>query len=185
MNKEVECSYHVLEEVYLLGQYASIGLNKMLSQNYKDNMNTKLVTRIVYGVIEKDISLEYMLNQFLTKTPPKRTMLLLKMGVYMHFFLNSLPDYMIVNELVNLAKSTPEKHLSGLVNATLKNVFSGRITLPKKEEGLSKYYSVKYGYPTWLIDELIECIGENEIETLLSTKLTTDTHVRVVEKNTT
>lgn len=183
MNKEVECSYHVLEEVYLLGQYASIGLNKMLSQNYKDNMNTKLVTRIVYGVIEKDISLEYMLNQFLTKTPPKRTMLLLKMGVYMHFFLNSLPDYMIVNELVNLAKSTPEKHLSGLVNATLKNVFSGRITLPKKEQGLSKYYSVKYGYPTWLIDELIECIGENEIETLLSTKLTTDTHVRVVDKS--
>lgn len=183
MNKEVECSYKVLEQVYLEGQYASIGLNKMLTQKYKENINTKLVTKLVYGVIEKDISLDYMLKQFLTKLPPKRTMLILKMGVFMHFFLSSLPVYMIVNELVNLAKTTPEKHLAGLINATLKNIFGGKIKLPKKEDGLAQFYSIKYGYPIWLVEELIESIGESEIEKLLSTKLTTDTHVRVVDSD--
>lgn len=180
MNKEVECSYKVLENVYLDGGYASIGLNKILYQNKDKGLNTKLVTKLVYGVIEKDISLDYILGQFLAKQPPRRTMLLLKMGVFMHFFLNSLPDYMIVNELVNLSKTTPEKQLSGLINSTLKNIFKGSITLPKKQDNLITYYSVKYGYPTWLVEELLVQDKQDYVEKLLATRLTTDTHIRLV-----
>ena len=179
MNWEVKFSYQVLSDVYLKGTYASIGLNQTLSKEKGQPVNTKLITKIVYGVIEKDISLEYIIEQFLTKTPPKRIMLLLKMGVYMHFFLNSLPDYTIVNELVNLAKNSPEKYLAGLVNATLKNIFSSPIQLPKPEDDFIKYCSIKYGYPVWLIKELSQQYSPKELVSLLSTKLTTDTHIRI------
>ncbi len=178
MNKEIYTSYDILSQVYLDGSYASIVLNKVLSTQ-KSTLNSKLVTKLVYGVIERDISLEYILNQFVAKQPPKRVQLILKMGLYMHLFLNSIPAYTIVNELVNLTKTIPEKHLSGFVNGTLKNIINGKINLPKKAEDLLLYYSVKYGYPTWLIEFLLQDLPEQQVEQLLATKLTTDTHIRL------
>ena len=57
MNKELNIAYDILRKVVIDKSYVSIELNKYL--NSIDGVNTSLITKIVYGVLEKDITLEY------------------------------------------------------------------------------------------------------------------------------
>ena len=76
MNKELKGSYEILKKIYIDGAYVSIELNKFLSMGA--NINNALVTKIVYGVLEKDISLEYFVSHFVKKLPKIEILILLK-----------------------------------------------------------------------------------------------------------
>ena len=78
MNKELSLSYMILKKVILDKSYVSIELNKALQKN--PNVNTALVTKIVYGVLEKDITLEYFVECNVNKMPkPKNNTKLIKL----------------------------------------------------------------------------------------------------------
>ena len=80
MNKELKISYDILKSVIVDKSYVSIELNKVL--NGATGVNTALITKIVYGVLEKDISLEYYISQNVTKLPKVNILLLLKIVAY-------------------------------------------------------------------------------------------------------
>lgn len=180
MNKEIYESYNILKKVYFDGGYAGVELNKLLIK--AENINTKMITKLVYGVIEKDIFLSYVVDNFVTKKAKDTVLLMLKMGAYMHYFMNSIPPYTIVNECVNLIKKEEDKYIGGFVNATLKNIISTKIKLPSKESDFVKYLSVVYSYPEWLIELFIKEKGKDFTKELLSTKITELTHIRVNTK---
>ena len=52
MNLELQTAYKVLKNVYLDGSYANIELNKLSYEQLP--INYGLVTKIVYGVLERD-----------------------------------------------------------------------------------------------------------------------------------
>lgn len=157
--------------------YLSVELNSALF-NMEDGVNKGLITKIAYGVVERDIALDYMIGQFVAKTPSPEILLILKVGVYAGMFLNSIPKYTIVNELVELSKKF-DKNASGFVNATLKNILSGKIFFPDKEKEYITYLSVKYSYPKWMLDTLFKYFDKETVLKILSTKITELTHVRV------
>ena len=70
----------ILKKVILDKSYVSIELNKALQKN--PNVNTALVTKIVYGVLEKDITLEYFVECNVNKMPKPEILILLKMVGY-------------------------------------------------------------------------------------------------------
>lgn len=177
MNKELNISYKILKEVYFDNAYANIELNKILKSK-QDNINYSLITKIVYGVLERDIYLEYVVNPYIKSTTKPQIKLLLKMGRYLKECVNSIPEYTIVNELVNISKNFGDRFVSGFVNATLKNIISALVKLPK--EGSVEYLSVKYSYPKWIITELMKYKSYDFIESLISKDLTTLTHIRIL-----
>ncbi len=181
MNKELYHSYAVLKKVYLQGAYSSIELNKILSSQIP-KLNYALVTKIVYGVLEKDIYLEYMINKFLKNSCEKSIFVLLKMGAYVSKFINSIPNYALINECVQLSKKENPR-LSGFVNATLKNIANSNFELPNKENSNTKYLSVKYSYPEWAINQLLKNHDINWLEKMLSCELTTLTHIRIINED--
>ncbi len=178
MNKELLVAYSVLKKVYLSRAYASIELNKALNVN-KDKCNTALITKIVYGVLEKDVSLEYIIAKHVQKRPDEALMVILKMGAYVNAFINSIPNYTCVYELVEITKKYESKFLSGFVNATLKKIISEKPSLPSRRN-IVEYYSVRYSYPAWMVELLLKNFPEQFVVDLLSFKLTTKTHIRVV-----
>ncbi|MBE5735014.1 MAG: 16S rRNA (cytosine(967)-C(5))-methyltransferase RsmB [Clostridiales bacterium] len=180
MNKEIRQAYTILRKVYENGAYAGIELNKTIQREHSTS-NTKLVTKIVYGVIEKDISLEYIINQYVKKSPDKLAVLLLKIGTYIMYYLNSIPDFACVNELVNIAKAVMPKYVAGFINGTLKNIAKRNATMPSKDKDYLLYLSVKYSYPIWAIEELINDHDTDFVENFLNCELTTLTHIRVLE----
>lgn len=176
MNKELNISYEILSKVYLDKSYVSIELNKHLGK-LDSSVNSSLITKIVYGVLEKDILLEYFVNHFVKKSPNDKIMILLKIVGYVSKAVNSIPAFALVNEIVTIAKKI-DYHSSGFVNAVAKKMVSADIKLPSKSN-LTKYLSVKYNYPEWVIEELLKSFDEKFVTDLVSCELTSLTHIRV------
>lgn len=178
MNKELYYSYNILKKVYFEKAYAGIELNK-LQNLHKGDINTGLVTKIVYGVLENDIRLEYVVSKFIKKAPEKSIELILKIGAYVNENINSIPTFALVNELVNIVKKYESKFAGGFVNATLKNIIKTKVALPSKEKNLMQHLSIKYSYPNWLVERFVKDYGEDDAEKILASKLTELTHIRI------
>lgn len=178
INNELYVSYQILKNVYLNQEYVNISLNKVLSEVKNKNLNTPFVTKLIYGVIDKDITLDYFLQKFLKGKTKPQIIILFKMGSYLKHFMNSMPDFAIVNELVNLSKKIGYVNISGFVNATLKNIMQNNITYPENDNSV-EYLSIRYSYPVWIITKLITDYGFNETSKILSYELPNETNIRV------
>lgn len=176
MNTELNASYDILKKVYFDNAYANIELNKFLKNNTTSNGN--LVTKIVYGVLQKDIYLDYVVNGFIKSSTKPQIVLILKMGRYISENVNSIPSYALVNELVNITKHSFDRYVSGFVNATLKNVINANVKLPK--QGTVDYLSINYSYPKWVINKMLENRDYDFVKDFLKTELTTLTHIRIL-----
>jgi len=177
MNKELNTAFEILKSVYFDNAYANIELNKVLKKK-DDKINYALITKLVYGVLERDIYLDYVINDYIKTSTRPIIKLILKLGRYVSEEVNSIPDYTLVNELVNISKKYGDRFVGGFVNATLKNLIKANVKLPL--QNTDEYLSVKYSYPTWIIKELKKYRSYEFIEELLKTELTTLTHIRVL-----
>ena len=164
--------YDMLGEVYFGDAYSGIALSRHIGSVPPDDR--AFVTRVFYGVIEKNNYLEYAVSH-LTKSPPRpKIALILKIGLYQLYF-TSQPDYAVVSASVELTKSIGKKQLAGFVNAVLKN-YRG-VVFPGKENQLA-YLTVQGGAPEWLASKLLRRYGFDFACEMLTAKLPLLTHIR-------
>ena len=142
-------AFEVLLSVYKDGAYSTIELNKRVN----GASNQAIVTRIVYGVLQKDVQLEYYLSKITAKRPSKTIAVLIKLGLYCLLYIDSIPAYALVNSIVSICEKYGKRQLKGFVNATLKNFDVNKIELPSdKIERLSVTASV----PLWLVKKYVK-----------------------------
>lgn len=152
---DLNLSFDILKAVIYENKKSNEEINKLASKA----VNLSLVTRIVYGVLENKIYLDYMIRKLssvrIKKIHPS-VLTILEIGFYNIHFLNT-KDYAIVNELVELTKAK-NKRSTGFVNAILRNFI-------RKEDELAKIYesddikslSIRYSLP----EELTSYIYDN------------------------
>jgi len=88
------------------------------------SLNQK-VTKVVYGVVRKDLILFHIIKSFSKIKTNKISfynLLLLKIGIYMLLFFQSSPDYAVVDETVRLARDRDK----AFINAMLRNISAKR-----------------------------------------------------------
>ncbi len=171
MNKDFRLAFDVLDKVFREGAYSNI----MLSEVIDKCDNRGLVTKLVYGVIENSVNLDYYLEQLVTSRPQKKVSTILKLGMYMLRHLNSVPDHAVVFEMVDLATYANKKTQAGFVNAVLKKCIGYDYKLPvDKKERLSIEYSV----PMWIVTSYFKQYGEDVATTIISTKAHPLEHIR-------
>ncbi|MBQ2894233.1 MAG: hypothetical protein IJE92_01800, partial [Clostridia bacterium] len=119
MNNAFLKSFTTLQQVYNERAFSSIALNKTL--HFCKAQDKALITKIVYGVLDNDIKLDYVISKYVKKMPKGDTLIFLKMGTYCFMEL-SIPVYAVVNDIAELAKVTEDKRLVDFVNATLKSI---------------------------------------------------------------
>src|SRR6056297_402718 len=121
-------------------------IDHLLEQNDLNNFEYRLVK----GVIENKIYLEYIINNYLKRPVSNKIKIILKIALYEILFNDSSVNYATVNEAVELTKEHGKKD-KGLVNAVLRNFIRDNcsVNLPKDEKS---YLSVKYSFPVWIID---------------------------------
>lgn len=181
MRNSFLASYRCIDNIYRKKSFSGQELNKFLSDLPSDEK--PLTTKLVYGVIDKNIELTYIIKQYAKSVKPA-IMPVLQIGVYCFLYL-SVPNAVAVNECVELTKSIGKSGVKSFVNAVLKNISNGveqnKITYPKNKR---EYLSVKNSYPTWVVDEIIKDFGENEAEKILGyEKDNKFFHLRVNLKN--
>ena len=151
--QELKIAYDTLLNIYQNEAYASLELSKQI----KDINNKALVTKLVYGVLEHDIELDYYISKLCQKKPKNVIILVLKLGMYVIKYMDSIPDYAAVSNTVDLTKEIGKKEVSGFVNAVLKKFATTEIELPKDE---IKSISIKYSVPEFIVREYIASFGK-------------------------
>lgn len=117
----------------------------LISDAHSDN--SKDIKRVVLGVIENRILLEYIIEKF-SKTPLKKldktVYTVLLSALYEMLYMDGLPVYATINEYVNIVKKKAYK-LSGFVNANLREIDRN---MDRVKDLIEKApYEIKYSIP--------------------------------------
>ncbi len=151
--------------------YSNRLLDAAISKYSFDGADRALLSRLVSGVTERRITLDYIISKFskspLSKLDPD-ALCLLRMGIYQLRYLDRIPSHAAVNETVNLARSRSR----GFINAILRSYLrTSEIKFPQKPE--SERLSVAYSAPRELCEKFISLFGIEKAESILASYLET------------
>lgn len=170
----------VLVEVEKKNIFVKEALNKLLFQKqFASKQDRAFISRLVEGVTENQVKLDYVINQ-VSKTPVNKCKplirCLLRMTVYQILYMDSVPAEAACDEAVKLAKKKGFRNLTGFVNGVLRNVVrqKNELTFPTKEENLPLFLSITYSMPLWIVEQMISWYGQELTETMLATFLNED-----------
>lgn len=151
------------------GEYSHIVLKNLLDlYQYLDKRKRAFITRVVNGTLERQIEIDYIIDQF-SKVKVKKMKpvirTILRFGVYQLKYMDSIPDAAVCNEAVKLAEKKGFRQLKGFVNGVLRNIsrHPEQIIWPGKEEP-EAYLSVKESLPVWLVRLWLETYDTETVE---------------------
>ncbi|EOS58013.1 16S rRNA (cytosine(967)-C(5))-methyltransferase RsmB [Paenibacillus barengoltzii] len=160
----------VLTAVEQEGAYSNLLLNGALQRSGLTGPDAGLATELVYGTIQRLNTIDYFLEQFVTKglaklAPWVRN--LLRLSFYQLQYLDRIPPHAAVNEAVNLAKRKGHQGISGMVNGVLRNVLRRKAEL-HLPEGLApvQRIALEHSHPEWMVALWIRQYGESAAEAI-------------------
>lgn len=176
-----QLAFEILVRVEKDKAYSNLTIDSFLSQSTLDTRDKAFVSHLVYGVIERKITLDYQLSQHLTQPLKKlktQVLTILRIGAYQIFYMDKVPDSAAVNESVKLSKANKLTFASSLINAVLRKCSKNGLVFPDKAD--KEYISVLYSCPVWLCEKLIKEYGREDAEKFLaSCEGGADTVIRV------
>ncbi|MGM9642777.1 MAG: 16S rRNA (cytosine(967)-C(5))-methyltransferase RsmB [Eubacteriales bacterium] len=151
--------------------YSNRLLDAAISKYGFEGADRALLSRLVSGVTERRITLDYIISKF-SKVPLSRldadALCLLRMGVYQLRYLDRVPTHAAVNETVGLARSRSR----GFINAILRSYLrTDEIRFPQEPE--DERLSVTYSAPRELCLKLLSVYGTETAEKILASYLET------------
>ncbi|MDE7105286.1 MAG: 16S rRNA (cytosine(967)-C(5))-methyltransferase RsmB [Ruminococcus sp.] len=163
----------LLDKTFRNASYSNIQLNSGLEKSDLDIQGKKLCTAIYYGVIQRKITLDYIIKKYCSRPIEKMDSIvvtILRCGIYQILFMDNIPDSIAVNESVALAKKFGKTSASGMINAVLRNfIRDGKKFVCNGEK--PEMISVKFSIPVQLADSFINDYGEEKTESFLSHSL--------------
>lgn len=144
--------------------------------SYLDRQNRSFIKRVCEGTLERQIELDYILNQFSnTKTAKMKPVIrtILEMSVYQLKYMDAVPASAVCNEAVKLAEKKGFRTLKGFVNGVLRGISRNleAITYPDQKKDVCKYLSVRYSMPEWLTALFLKEQGVEITERIFSSFL--------------
>lgn len=164
-----ELSYNILYDVLEKDSFSNLAIKSHL-EGEVDSKEESLVREIVYGVLENEIFLDYIISKAskirLKKIHPS-ILIILRIGVYQLVFMDKIPPSAAVNESVNLAKKHGHRGSIGFVNGVLRSISRDINRFTKIEEkNKIDQISIKYSHPKWMVSRWVKSFGEEFTEEL-------------------
>ncbi|MFO8069765.1 MAG: 16S rRNA (cytosine(967)-C(5))-methyltransferase RsmB [Alkalibacterium sp.] len=156
----------ILEKIEKNQSFSNVLLSEAVNNHQLSDKDRGLLTELVYGVIQNKLLLDYQLEPFI-KQPNKVenwVKQLLRLSLYQMTQLDKVPTHASVNEAVRIAKARGHKGISGFVNGVLRSIDRQGVRSPEDIADPVTYLSIKYSYPKWIIELLIEEVGKEETE---------------------
>ena len=146
-----EAAYRSLIRIEKEGRYSNLETDVTLRAGELPENEGRLYTRLVYGTIERKLTLDYILAPLCVGIPyPKLDLevrVILRLSAYQLLYADRIPSSAAVNEGVNLCKRY-RKSAASMVNAVLRRLCREKeqIVFPEPEADpvlyLSTFYSV-------------------------------------------
>ena len=148
-------AFDLLYDVFKNEAYSNISLDNALKK--ADKKDRAFISSLVLGVIERKLTIDYLLNPFLKTKPKPKVNIILLMGAYQLCFMDKVPSSAAINESVELAKQTGCSYYSSLINAVLRNLDKTETNINSIED-----LSIRYSCPQELINMWNKQYGEDE-----------------------
>lgn len=151
-----EIALKTLYAVEFEGAYSNMALKNALSKNNISAVDKSFVTTLVYSVISRKLTLDYVIasySKIKLKKISKYILLILRMGLCQLMYMDKVPQNAAVDESVKLAKRYGHGASAGFVNGVLRSFIRSGIELPDD-------LSVKYSFPKELCEIFVNDFGE-------------------------
>lgn len=113
---------------------------------------------IVLGTLERKITLEFIISDFVRKDTKNEMLYLLMTGVYQIIYMDRVPDNAVCDETVKIAKTIFGRQSAGFVNAVLRSICRSKTDILDRIERADEhirfsvdrelYDLIKYQYPS-------------------------------------
>ncbi len=168
----------LLDDIITNKKYANLTLKHSL--NGFDDRDKAFICTLVYGVLDKLITLDYVISLFAKGRVQPKIKNILRLGIYQIMFLERVPDSAAVNTSVLLAQSIGKGSLKGYINGVLRNVSKNKDNIVYPSDFV-QMLSRKYSYPEFIVEELVNEICREEAELFCSYSPKAQTCIRVDE----
>lgn len=153
-----------LEKVLTSGAYSNLQLNQVIEKNNLADNDRRLLTNLVYGVIQHRLTLEYWLEPFTKgKKIDDWVKALLMMAIYQYHYLDKVPDWAVTDESIKLAKQRGHEGIRKFVTAILHRILREGLADFNQIASETTRASIEYSVPEWLITELINQYGTEKM----------------------
>lgn len=151
------------------GSYSNLTLDATLNKAKLDPRDAGLLTTIVYGVIQRQLTLDYFIDPFIKgKKIDDWVRVLLRTAVYQMVYLDKVPTRAIFFDSTEVAKKLGHAGVAKFVTAILRRM--ERDGLPEladiKDE--TQRLATTSSTPLWLTEKLIDQLGMDQAQKILN-----------------
>ena len=155
-------AFDIIYDILNNGAYSNLAVEKGLSD--VETKDKAFVSRLVYGVIERKITLDYFADKFLTSKVKPKVKIIIYIGAYQILFMDKVPDAVAVFETVKLADLIGLSYYKRLINAVLHKIVDNKDELDNITD-----LSIKFSCPEHLINMWKKMYGEEKTLSVLQT----------------
>ena len=82
--------------------YSNLLLNNVINKNHLSSADSRLLTEITYGTIQRKLTLDYFLQPFVKNSAKLEdwVIILLRLSLYQMYYLDKIPDHATIFEAV-------------------------------------------------------------------------------------
>ena len=163
-DKSRKAALDALNEIIKNKSYGNLVLKTAF--NNLNPQEKRFATRLVYGTLEKMITIDWVIDNYVKKRTPATSKNILRLGTYQIYYMDSVPTHAACSTSVEIAKAVGKGGVSGFINGVLRNIARKKDELKLPDDNLS----IKYSCPQWIVDMWIKELGEKQTVDLLSYK---------------
>ncbi|MFI8711258.1 16S rRNA (cytosine(967)-C(5))-methyltransferase RsmB [Brevibacillus brevis] len=152
----------VLNRVEEHKSYSNLELRNVLDRENLSAADAGLVTELVYGTIQRKMTLDHVLSHFVgNKKVQTWVRNLLRLSLYQIRFLDRIPERAAVHQAVEIAKKRGHQGIASMVNGVLRNVLRQPDVWERQPKGSrALQIAVAYSHPEWLVRQWLNVYGE-------------------------
>jgi len=151
--------------------FSNIVLNKAIDENRFKAVDAGLLTEIVYGTLQRKLTLDYYLSKFVQKKIDLWVRNLLRLSLYQMIYLDKIPAHAILNEAVEIAKQRGHAGIASFVNGVLRNVQRQGIADLTEIEDPAEQLATATSHPLWLVEKWVAELGFEETKLVCEANL--------------
>lgn len=165
---------HILNAVEQEGAYVNLKLSQVLSDVVLSQEDSNLLTEIVYGVTQRRITLDAIIDQYVHKRMPLWVRNVLRVAAFQLIFLDRIPDYAILSQASEIVHMKANAQMVAFVRGVIhsiaregKQFYDDLMALEPTVERLA----IQYSAPVWLVNYFVKHRGFEQAAQLFESLL--------------
>lgn len=169
-------AWQVLSNLEERQSFVNLALQQAFRSARLPDRDKALCTEIVYGTVQRQRSLDILLAPVSSRalsSLDKGVLALLRMSLYQLAYLSRVPNYAVLNEAVEICKSS-RPNAAGFVNGVLRAFLRDSRPTPVRlneaaaaADGWADAMGIVYSYPTWLVRRFEAQFGRTKAVAIL------------------